>query len=263
MSYLNYKEIGEGPVVVIAHGLLGMLDNWRTFSKKLAEEGYRVISIDQRNHGKSFHSEDFDYELLAEDLNQFVDEMELDKIHTIGHSMGGKMVMRFLELYPERVDKTIVVDISPSGSIGSHSNIFESLLSVDITQVQSRKEVERQLVSKGLELGVVYFLMKNLRRDPATGGYAWKANISALWDNYQHILAATTPASPIEKEVLFLAGSRSNYITAEDIDLIGKYYPNHRYEVIPDAGHWVHADNLDGLLSVVLDCLGKEASYKL
>jgi len=255
MSYLNYKELGEGPVVIIAHGLLGMLDNWRSFSKKLAEKGYRVISIDQRNHGKSFQSEDFDYDLLAEDLKQFMDELGIEKVYTIGHSMGGKMVMRFLEKYPENVEKTIVVDISPSGSIGSHRSIFESLLSVDISNVNSRKEVEQHLVAKGLELGVVYFLMKNLRRDPESGGYAWKANIAALWDNYEKILASTTPEDIVTDDILFVAGEKSNYITEEDIELINENYRNHKYEVVEGAGHWVHADNLEGLLSVVLDYL--------
>lgn len=258
MSYLNYKEVGEGPPVIIAHGLLGMLDNWRTFSKRLAEKGYRVISIDQRNHGKSFHSSDFDYDLLAEDLLQFLDEHELTTVHTIGHSMGGKMVMKFLEKHPTRVDKSIVVDISPSGSIGSHSAIFESLLSVQIDDVASRKEVEQHLVSKGLEIGVVYFLMKNLRRDAATGGYAWKANISELWNSYNNILASTIPQQPTDKPVLFAAGEKSNYITNEDMKLIAESYPNHCHEIIADAGHWVHADNLEGLLSVVVGFLEED-----
>ncbi len=251
MSYLNFKEVGEGTPVIIAHGLLGMLDNWRTFSKHLAEKGYRVISIDQRNHGKSFHSTDFNYDLLAEDLFKFLEEQGLTSVHTIGHSMGGKMVMKFLEKYPERVDKTIVVDISPSGSIGSHSIIFESLLAVNIAKVTNRKEVEEELVSKGLPIGVVYFLMKNLRRDAESGGYTWKANISALWDNYQNILASTEPSSPIDAPILFADGERSNYITNDDMALIIESYPNYCHEVITNAGHWVHSDNMEGLLAAV------------
>jgi len=260
MSYLNYKAIGEGPSVIIAHGLLGMLDNWRTFSKQLAEKGYNVISIDQRNHGKSFHSTEFDYDLLADDLLQFLDEQELNVVHTIGHSMGGKMVMKFLEKYPTRVDKTIVVDISPSGSIGSHSSIFESLLSVDIDKVTSRKEVEQHLISKGLQIGVAYFLMKNLRRDPASNGFAWKANIAELWNSYNNILASTTPENPTDKPILFAAGEKSNYITNEDMELIAESYPNHCHEIIAGAGHWVHADNLDGLLSAVTNFLESDCA---
>ena len=127
MSLLNYKEMGEGQPLIILHGLLGMLDNWKTVGRKLSDE-YKVILVDQRNHGKSFPSEEFNYKLLAEDLRDLIDEMQLEKVHLLGHSMGGKTVMQFNQMFPDLVEKTIVVDISPSGSIGGHHLIFESLL---------------------------------------------------------------------------------------------------------------------------------------
>ena len=151
---LNYKEFGEGEPVIILHGLLGMLDNWKTFARKLSEN-YWVILVDQRNHGKSFHSDEFSYDLLAEDLKTLMDSLFIPRAHLIGHSMGGKTVMRFAELYPDQVDKAIVVDISPSGSVGSHSLIFESLLDVAIDKVSERSVVEEELVSKGIERDVV------------------------------------------------------------------------------------------------------------
>ena len=255
MANLNYKEFGSGEPVIILHGLLGMLDNWKTFARKLAED-YWVIIVDQRNHGKSFHSEDFDYGLLAEDLKVFMEELHLPKAHLIGHSMGGKTVMQFTQQYTEMVDKAIVVDISPSGSIGSHSMIFESLLGIDIEKVSSRKEVEEELVGKGIELGVAYFLMKNLRRDVESGGYAWKANISVLWDNYANILAGTDAVSDIDLPILFVGGSRSKYIKEEDMGQISQLFPSYKYSVIEDAGHWVHADQPERLLEVVSGFLG-------
>ena len=250
MANLNYKEFGLGEPVIILHGLLGMLDNWKTFARQLAEE-YWVIIVDQRNHGKSFHSEVFNYEVLAEDLKTFMDELHLPKAHLIGHSMGGKTVMKFAQMYTDMVDKAVVVDISPSGSIGSHSHIFESLLGVEIAEVTARKEVEEELVGKGIELGVAYFLMKNLRRDVESGGFAWKANIQVLWDNYQNILEGTDTETDISLPMLFLGGSRSNYITEEDLTQIKELFPDYQYAVIEDAGHWVHADQPDLLLEKV------------
>jgi len=128
----------------------------------------------------------------------------------------------------------------------------DRLLSVKINKIESRKEVETHLLNRGLELGVVYFLMKNLKRDTATGGYQWKANIQALWNNYDYILASTIPAKPIMQPILFAAGEKSNYITNADMELIIESYPNYCNEVIEGAGHWVHADNLVGLLEAVL-----------
>lgn len=252
MSYLNYKELGEGEPVLILHGLLGMLDNWKTFARKLSEN-YWVILVDQRNHGKSFHSEAFDYNLLAEDLKTLMEELYIPKAHLLGHSMGGKTVMKFMDLYPGMVDKAVVVDIAPSGNIGGHQLIFESLLGVEIEKVEDRKAVQLELESRGIDLNVVLFLMKNLRRDKESGGFRWKANISVLWENYKNILAGTLPTAPSEKEVLFVAGGNSGYITEEDLKLIAEHFPEYKHEVIAGAGHWVHAQKPDELLEVVTD----------
>jgi len=250
MPYLNYKELGAGEPVIILHGLLGMLDNWKTFARKLAEE-YWVILVDQRNHGKSFHSDAFDYGLLAGDLKTLMEELHIPRAHVIGHSMGGKTVMNFMDKYPDMVDKVVVVDISPIGSIGKHSLIFESLLAVDLAAVEERKAVQAQLENAGIEKDVVLFLMKNLKRNVEEGGFQWKANIPVLWERYDNILASTVPEVPSEKEVLFIAGGNSGYITADDLEVIKKSFPKHIFQVIKGAGHWVHAEQPEALLDKV------------
>ncbi len=247
--------MGQGHPVIILHGLLGMLDNWKTIGRKLSDN-YHIYLVDQRNHGKSFHSDDFTYHLLAEDLKTWMDEQGILSAHLIGHSMGGKTVMQFAHMYPERVDKTIVVDIAPRGAIGGHQHIFESLLAVDLTRIEKRSEVEDMLVGRGLELGIVYFLMKNLKRNVDTVGYAWKANIAGLWDNYQNILAPTEGSSPSEEPILFIAGGNSNYITEDDLTQIKELFPMHQYEKIKEAGHWVHAEKPQELMDLVREFLG-------
>ena len=249
MKQINYKELGSGPPVIILHGLLGMLDNWRSFSRALSEN-YRVISIDQRNHGKSFHSSEFNYKLLAEDLADFMTSMQLEQAHLIGHSMGGKTVMQFLIDYQERVDKAIIVDITPTGSTGQHTEIFEALLAVDIAAVQKRKEVEEFLLDKGLALDTTLFLMKNLSRDKDTGGYKWKANIKVLFENYSKILEEIKAEHAIEKDLLFIKGELSSYIKEGDLEFISNQFPNYKLETVCDAGHWVHADNPESLLEL-------------
>ena len=255
MSQLNYKDMGEGKPVIILHGLLGMLDNWKTVGRHLSEN-YHIYLLDQRNHGKSFHSEAFDYTLLADDLKAFLDENGIEQAHLIGHSMGGKTVMQFAQMYPDLVDKSIIVDIAPSGSSGGHKHIFDSLLSVDVGAVTSRKEVETHLVSRGLEINIVYFLMKNLKRDSENGGFAWKANIQSLWDNYQHILAPTIGENSSEEPILFIAGSKSGYITDADREQIKDLFPRHQFEEIQGAGHWVHAEKPTELITLVREFLG-------
>lgn len=256
MSYLNYKEIGEGPPVIILHGLLGMLDNWRSFSKALAED-YRVISPDQRNHGRSFHSAEFNYSLLAEDLRIFMDELEIESAHFIGHSMGGKAMMEFLRLFPDRVNKSVIVDISPKGITGDHYSIFDALLSADIAGASKRSEIQEQLVEHGFGLGTVLFLMKNLSRNKEGDGFSWKANIQSLNDNYEHIKAEIPIQEPIDKDILFISGGKSNYIKEQDLKSIAELFPKFSHSVIDEAGHWVHADQPEVLLELTRVFLSK------
>ena len=255
MGHLNFKSMGEGHPVIILHGLLGMLDNWKTVGRKLSDS-YQIYLVDQRNHGKSFHSDEFTYTLLAEDLKQWMDEEEISSAHLIGHSMGGKTVMQFAQMYPDSVDKTVVVDIAPRGAIGGHQHIFESLLAVDLSGVEKRSEVQEFLQGRGLELGIVYFLMKNLKRDVDSGGFAWKANIESLWNNYQNILAPTQGDQPSDEPILFIAGGKSNYITDDDLVQISELFPQHLYEKIEGAGHWVHAEKPAELMEIVRNFLG-------
>jgi len=250
MSQLNYRIYGEqGDYVIILHGLLGMLDNWHSFAKALSEY-YRVICIDQRNHGRSFKSETFNYELLAEDLSKFLDQQNIMEAHLIGHSMGGKTVMHFLDLFPERALKSIIVDIGAKAYKGGHEAIFKALLAIDINSVSSRKDVQESLMASLNDLPVVLFLMKNLSRNPE-GYYEWKANIKSLYANYHNIIKAVDVNAPVNNDILFVKGGKSRYIKEEDKESLSDIFPFAKFKTIENAGHWVHADSKDELLQIV------------
>ena len=104
---LHYRELGEGKPMVILHGLFGFSDNWQSQAKRFSEY-YRVIMVDLRNHGHSDWNDEFSYKLMAEDLKELLDELELNKIILIGHSMGGKAAMLFAQLYESYLEKLIV-----------------------------------------------------------------------------------------------------------------------------------------------------------
>lgn len=250
---LNYKEYGAGEPVVILHGLLGMLDNWHSFAKKLGEE-YWVISVDQRNHGKSFHSEAFNYKLLSNDISTFLDALHIPKCHIIGHSMGGKTALQFINDHPDTIEKAIIVDISPKAYAGGHESIFEALKSVDLKTITSRKQVQDLLMSKIQNLGTVHFLMKNLNRE-STGEYTWKANVLALDNNYDNIKGSVEFDDIIETPTLFIKGDSSNYIMEEDLKIISEKFEESEIVTIDGAGHWVHADQPEKLLDCVKDFL--------
>ncbi len=242
---LNYKQFGQGDPVIILHGLFGMLDNWQTIAKKLAEN-YTVFIIDQRNHGRSPHHPDFDYSLLAEDLHCFMEQQWIYQAHLIGHSMGGKTVMQFALDYPDFVEKMIVVDIAPKKYEGGHQLIFEALFDLDLEHIQNRKDAEQQLEVRIPQFGVRQFLLKNLTRKKE-GGYTWKMNLDAIFNHYEDILD-TIEGEPVEIPSLFIKGGLSNYIQKEDSSLIKKLFSHSNIITIEKSGHWVHAEQPDILL---------------
>jgi len=239
---LNFKKFGEGFPVIILHGLLGSLDNWQTIAKKLSEK-FQVYIIDQRNHGKSPHSGDFNYELLSKDLADFFEQHQIGKAHLIGHSMGGKTVMKFALDNPRKVERMIVVDVAPVAYADRHSDVFSALFAADIKSATKREEIEQVLRNKlDNDETTVQFLLKGLNRDKTGEHFEWKFNLDSLHKHYAEISDAVTSPTPFEGRSLFIKGQKSSYVNAENYASIQHLFPNNELVEIKDAGHWVHAE---------------------
>lgn len=250
-SKLNYKEYGQGPPLVILHGLFGMLDNWLTIAKKLANH-YTVFLVDQRNHGRSIHQPTHTYEDMAADLKDFLDSKWIIKAHILGHSMGGKTAMKFAMDYPEYVDHLVVVDIAPRQYEASHQMIFETLCSIDLSQLESRKMAEALLAEKIDSLAIRQFLLKNLTRDQ-DGNFKWKMNLPVIKEHYQQILSTCIKEQDVYLgKTLFLKAERSPYIGKNDEKTIYQHFPNAEIVTIPGVGHWLHAEAPDAVIEELL-----------
>lgn len=247
---LNYKQFGTGEPLIILHGLLGSLDNWQTIAKKLAEH-YSVYIIDQRNHGKSPHSETFNYEILADDLLNFYTEHDLKSATLLGHSMGGKTVMLFALLHPEKVTKLIVADAAPVDYEDRHSIIFEALLSADLESAKTRNDVQQHIEKYLKNPANIQFLMKGLDRD-SQHHFVWRFNVKTLHKAYNAIMGFPETNRIFKKPSLFLKGEKSDYITAENYRQIAHYFPNNEITEIANAGHWLHADNPADFIEAVI-----------
>jgi pimeloyl-ACP methyl ester carboxylesterase len=250
---LNFKKFGEGFPVIILHGLLGSLDNWQTIAKKLAEKTFTVYIIDQRNHGKSPHSDEFDYSILSADLAEFYEQEQIKKAHLIGHSMGGKVAMEFALEHPGKVEKLVVADVAPVAYDDRHSDVFAALFAADAAHAGSREQVENVLRQKlDNDETTVQFLLKGLTRTeaPATG-FEWKFDLEALHKNYSKIAAGVSAEKPFTGKTLFIKGEKSSYINSENYSSIDKLFPNNELAEIKDAGHWVHAEKPAEFLQVV------------
>ena len=141
MEILHSKIIGEGTPLIILHGYFGMGDNWKSLGNKFGKN-FQTHIIDQRNHGRSFHSPEFSYEHLVEDLARYIHHYNLEQVVVLGHSMGGKTAMLFAVKYPLLVAKLIIVDIAPRYYQPHHSDILRALNSVDFTIQNTRKLVD-------------------------------------------------------------------------------------------------------------------------
>ena len=217
---LNFKSFGQGFPVIILHGLFGMLDNWQTIAKKLANQ-YTVYIVDQRNHGRSPHFPDFNYQVLADDLQSFMEDNWIYEAHIIGHSMGGKTAMQLALAYPEIVKKLIVVDIAPKQYQAGHQAIFEALLSLDLATINNRKEAATHLGAMIKDPGTQQFLLKNLSRN-SNGQYEWKMNLPVIHKYYERILENVQMEEPFQYPTLFIKGGQSNYIQEKDAPEIKK-----------------------------------------
>lgn len=251
---LNYKTYGEGEPLIILHGLLGSLDNWNTLAKKFAEYHFKVFIIDQRNHGHSPHTNEFSYELMANDLIEFCKQQKLEKINLIGHSMGGKTAMLFAHLHPEMIKNLIIADIAPVKYKPRHNEIFEALKNVELSAINSREEAEEILARTIKEYSVVQFLMKGLTRGE-NNEFEWRFNIPSLIKNYPLILDTFQFELPYFGNVLFIKGAKSDYINKQNLEDIKTYFPNYELITIEGAGHWLHAEKPNEFLDICLDYL--------
>lgn len=239
---LHSKIIGNGKPLLILHGLFGMSDNWVTLGRRFAEK-FEVHLIDLRNHGRSFHDDCMNYDVMSQDIWEYCQHHQLQSVTVLGHSMGGKAAM-FLAIYhPQLVEKLIVADMAPKKYTNNrHQLIFKALKSVDFDLLKSRKEVEEKLSETLTDFGVLQFLVKNVYHQTAEK-LAFRFNREVLEKNYQLINETLPPYSTFEKPTLFLKGQTSDYILAEDLPLIKAHFPQSEIATIPNTGHWLHAEN--------------------
>lgn len=256
MMKLFYREYGQGQPMIILHGLMGSSDNWLP-QAKLFSEHYHVYVVDQRNHGQSPHSEDFDYEVLAADLLEFIEEHQLKNPVLLGHSMGGKAVMNFALQHPELPKALIIVDISPKAYEVRHDYIVEGLKAVPISSIQSRNEADEALSRHVADPAVRQFLLKNLMRKPE-GGFGWRINLPVIDRSIPTIGAGLFAEGSYDREALFIRGLRSDYILDEDREIIFRYFPNARL-VDMHTGHWVQAEKPAEFVEVVLNFLKSDS----
>lgn len=234
------RIMGEGQPILIVHGLFGMSDNWQSLGKKFADF-YEVHLVDQRNHGRSPHSAVFNYEVLANDLLNYIKNHKLKNVILMGHSLGGKTAMQLAVKHPDLVQKLIIVDISPKAYPVHHDKIIEALQSLDFDDLKSRGEADIKLAEYIDDASVRQFLLKSLYWVEKEQ-LAFRFNLKAIADHITEVGKVLADKMVYKGPSLFIDGASSAYIVDEDEDLILEHFPEAEIVTIADAGHWVHAE---------------------
>jgi pimeloyl-ACP methyl ester carboxylesterase len=264
---LFYRKEGEGPVLVIIHGLYGSSDNWISIGKRLAGH-HTVYIIDQRNHGRSPFSESHSYEDMKNDLVEFFSIHNIENATLLGHSMGGKSSMWFAADYPEKVEKLVIADIAPKNYLNMgntsqfmlHEKILKSMSEINFKQVHKRSDVDQMLANDIKDARIRKFLLKNVTKDKNSGIYKWRLNVPVLYEYLEEIVSGVNESWFDDRKplsgypVIFIRGMNSDYILPEDEVLIKSIYPEAAIVDIPDAGHWLHAENPRKFERAVLRC---------
>ncbi len=242
LFYRKYGKEGNQPLIIL-HGLFGISDNWVTYGKRIAAEGFEVYIPDQRNHGHTPHSNVFNYIALTDDLFDFIDEHEIDNPIIMGHSMGGKVAMRFALENPQFVKRLVVVDITLKayGPRVSHKKIIEAMQQVDLSGAKNRRDVETMLEEFIKEPRIRLFVLKNLYRTE-NNQFDWRINLEGIANNLDQMFDAIDTLTKFEKPTLFIKGGASDYITLKDFPQIRYNFPNAEIVTIAEASHWVHVE---------------------
>jgi len=248
-----YGAENTGTPLVVLHGLFGMADNWGSFGRSFGEKR-QIHLLDLRNHGRSFHSDGMSIEDMVEDLATYIASIGSEKVFLLGHSLGGKVAMQFAIDHPERIEKLIIADIAPKAYPPHHEDIFKALCAVDINSMDNRKDVQTKLETYLDDPGVIQFLLKNvyIKEDRKLG---WRFNLDVLQQKYTDFITVSVKAGVYAGPTLFLAGEKSRYILPEDKVKIKEQFPNVSFETIPNAGHWIQAENPQAFDKFVADFL--------
>ena len=237
---LNYRVQGAGKPLIILHGFLGSLDNWRTASGALALTR-RVYSVDLRNHGRSPHAAAMSYPLMAEDLHEFIANLGLTDACVLGHSMGGKVAMQLATQFPDDVASLVVVDIAPRAYPPAHRAVLLAMRALDLAACRSFAEAGDVLAPDVPDRAVRQFLLKNLSYDPERR-LRWRIGLDEIIENYDALTRAIDFSEPFSRPACFIRGGLSRFVEESDLALIRWIFPRAEVVTVGEAGHWVHIE---------------------
>lgn len=235
---LNSTEQGEGPAVVLLHGLFGTSRNLGAVARGLAPHA-RVLSLDLRNHGESPHAPEMDYDTMAADVAETMAAAGVTRARVVGHSMGGKVAMMLALNHPDQVEKLAVLDIAPIPYAHGYDSYVEAMKAIPLDNRVNRRQANEILAGPIPDDALRIFLLSNLvlGENPH-----WRFGLDEIGGAMRNLLDWNHPPATYRGPVLFLRGAHSDYVTLQAEIPIRNLFPDARIETIENAAHWLHAD---------------------
>lgn len=255
MTALHFTSRGSGAPLVILHGLFGSGKNWQSHARLFSTK-FRVINVDLRNHGDSFHADTMNYQVMAEDVLQLLNQLEVSACNLLGHSMGGKVAMTLAQSYPALVDRLIVADIAPLAYAHHYHDLIDPILSFALDSIETRAQVD-ELLKPGIpEDQLRAFLLQNLVREQ--DGWRWRVNWAVIKRDMENLTGFEIDPSDWQVSVptLFIRGAKSDYIDETGIEVIESHFSHASIETIAGAGHWLQAEKPEQFDRLVIEFLG-------
>jgi esterase len=244
---LNFIDTGSGPPVILLHGLFGAARNFGTVQRALSPL-FRVIAMDARNHGASPHAVGMRYPTIAADVLETLDAIGIERAAVIGHSMGGKTAMTLGLMAPERTGRLLVADIAPVPYQHENASIADAMRTIPLRPGLTRAEAEAALADAVPVAAVRTFLIQNLQFGPQPH---WRIGLDEIATAIPDLEGWETTDGTYPGPTLFVSGAHSDYVRPEHRPVIRALFPAARFVTVKNAGHWLHADNPAGFLSVV------------
>ena len=238
MATLATTHLGDaGSPVALCHGLFGQGKNWTTIAKSLAAS-HRVTLVDLPNHGDSPHTDDMDYEDMADSIATVLDTPSA----LVGHSMGGKAAMLTALRHPDAVSRLVVVDVAPTKyrSADEFQELIDAMLAIDLDTLASRADADAALSATVESTSLRGFLLQSLRREQ--GGWRWQLNLPVLRAGLGEVRGWPDIDAVYEGPVLWVGGSESGYVRDEHAAAMERLFPRVRRVTVKGAGHWVHSE---------------------
>lgn len=245
---LHSTVVGDGPPLVLIHGLFGSQENLGALARNL-KQSFCVYSLDLPNHGRSSHGDKVDLKTMKEAVCSWMDDARLASAAIVGHSLGGKVAMEIALNEPTRAETLVVMDIAPVAYDPHHNSIFAALEALDLATYTRRNEIDLTLSQAIPETAVRSFLLKNLAR-AESGGYQWRMNLNALSRDYPQLIRENTEAV-YDGATLFLKGGTSDYLKSEHQTAVVSRFPAAEFKVVAGTGHWLHAEKPELVASLI------------